>query len=160
MSKSKIKRNVPLESIELKLIGINANAIMGKIDTFENWLSHFLPDIFTIQETKVGTSGQIKSKNMNLYQLYEQIRTVNPGLGGGLCVGVHKKLPSTILREGGEEVECISVQVEIGQQEMVVVCGYGPQLYSSPARKEQFWEYLDREVEEASREENRRGRPR
>ena len=45
------------------------------------------------------------------------------------------------------------MQVEIGQQELVVVCGYGPQLYSSPERKDQFWEYLDREVEEASREQ-------
>ena len=36
---------------------------------------------------------------------------------------------------------------------MVVVCGYGPQLHASPARKEQFWEFMDREVSEAARED-------
>ena len=54
---------------------------------------------------------------------------------------------------GGEEVECITMQVEVGGQEMVVVCGYGPRVYSSPGRKEQYWQYLDREVVEAAREE-------
>ena len=64
-----------------------------------------------------------------------------------------KELPSALLREGGDEVECISVQVEVGQQSLVFVCGYGPQLCASPARKEQFWDYLEREVQEAAREE-------
>ena len=50
-------------------------------------------------------------------------------------------------------MECLSVQVEAGRQEIVVVCGYGPQVYSSPDRKDKFWEYLDREVQEAARED-------
>ena len=78
---------------------------------------------------------------------------MNPGQGGGPCIGVSKSLPSALLREGGEEAECLSVQVQLGQQEMVVVCGYGPQLHASPARKEQFWEFMDREVSEAARED-------
>ena len=65
----------------------------------------------------------------------------------------HGKLPSALLREGGDEVECITVQVEVGQQSMVFVCGYGPQLCASPARKELFWDYLEREVQEVAREE-------
>ena len=68
-------------------------------------------------------------------------------------MAVAKELPSALLREGGDEVECITVQVEVGQQSLVFVCGYGPQLCASPARKEQFWDYLEREVQEAAREE-------
>ena len=66
-------------------------------------------------------------------------------------MGVTKDLSSTLLREGGEEVECLTIQLEVGQQELVMVNGYGPQMVASQAKKEKFWEYLDREVEEAAR---------
>ena len=126
---------------------------MSKLDSFDNWIRESKPGIFTMQETKVTIMGQIQSQSTNKYQLYEKIQEVNPGLGGGLCIGVNKNLHSSLLREGEEEVECLTVQVQVGQQEMVVVCGYGPQVYASPARKEKFWEYLGREVQEASRED-------
>ena len=45
---------------------------------------------------------------------------MNPGQGGGLCVGVSRELPLAMLREGGDEVKCINVQVEVGQQILVV----------------------------------------
>ena len=134
-------------------MGINAAGILGKIESFEHWLKDKTPAIFSIQETKVPIKGLIHSESTNTFQLYEQIRSVNPGVGGGLCVGVAKVLPSALLREGGDEVECITVQVQVGQLSLVIVCGYGPQLCASPARKEQFWDYLEREVQEAAREE-------
>ena len=130
----------------MNIFGINAAGILSKIDSFESWLTDSNPAIFMVQETKVAVTGQIQFQGSNSYQIYEQIRAINPGLGGGLCIGVNKNLPSTLLREGGDEVECLSVQVQVGQQEMVVVCGYGPQLYASPERKDKFWEYLDREA--------------
>ena len=126
---------------------------MSKIDSFDNWLKEKSPTIFTIQETKVPTKRQLKSNKIDTYTLYEQIRVNNPALGGGICIGVTRDLPSALLREGGEEVECLTVQVEVGQQELVVVCGYGPQVTAPPDKKELFWAYLDREVEEAFREE-------
>ena len=61
------------------------------------------------------------------YQFFEKIRSINPAMGGGLCIGVNKKLPSALLRDGGDEVECLTVQVELGLLELVVVCGYGSQ---------------------------------
>ena len=137
----------------LEIIGINASGILNKIDSFEDWLLAKNPAIFTIQETKVPTLNCIKSDSIKSYQLYEQIRLINPALGGGLCVGVTKDLPSSLLREGGEEAECLSVQVEVGQQELVIVCGYGPQETAGPTRKEKFWNYLEREVQEAVKEE-------
>ena len=137
----------------MNIIGINAAGILSKLDSFDNWIKERLPTIFTLQETKVSMIGQIKSETIDKYQLYEQIRTINPSQGGGLCIGVTRDLPSSLLREGGEEAECLTVQVEVGQQELVVVCGYGPQVIATPDRKEQYWAYLEREVEEASREE-------
>ena len=62
-------------------------------------------------------------------------------------------MSSTLIREGGDEVECISVEVEVGQQRLVVVSGYGPQVIAAPAKKQLFWDYLEKEVQEAAREE-------
>ena len=149
----KVNRSQNNQNIALNIIGINTAKILSKIDSFENWLQESNPAVFIMQETKVAITGQIESKSTNKYQLFEQIRDVNPGLGGGLCIGIIKDLPSTLLREGGEEVECLTVEVQVGQQELVVVGGYGPQVYASPARKEKFWEYLDKEVQEATRED-------
>ena len=137
----------------MTFLGINANKILNKIDSFENWVKEKSPAVFIIQETKVPSIGQIQTNNTKQYQFYKQIRLSNPALGGGLCIGVTRELHSTLLRDGGEEVECLTVQLEVGQQELVVVCGYGPQENSGICKKELFWQYLEREVEEASREE-------
>ena len=153
LSKTKINRNSFKENIELTVLGINANNILNKLESFESWLKEKSPAIFVIQETKVPSIGQIQTFKTSQYQMFEQIREANPALGGGLCVGVTQDLPSSLLREGGEDVECISDQVQVGQQELVVVCGYGPQENASLSRKEAFWQYLEQEVQEASREE-------
>ena len=50
-------------------------------------------------------------------------------------------------------MEFISVEVEVGQQRLVVVCGYWPQVSATPDRKQRFWDYLEKEVQEAAREE-------
>jgi hypothetical protein len=147
LSKNKRKRNQAQETVKIDFFGVNANGILNKIYSFEDWLNQKTPAIFCIQETKVPTIKCIKSETSKSYQIYEQIRSINPAQGGGLCIGVTKDLPSSLLREGGEEAKCISVQVQVGQQEMVVVCGYGL------TRTEQFWAYLEREIQEASREE-------
>ena len=102
------------ETIAMTILGVNANKILNKLDSLENWLKEKSPAIFLIQETKVPSIGQIQTATTSQYQMYEQIREVNPSLGGGLCVGVTKDLPSSLLREGGDNVECISVQVQVG----------------------------------------------
>ena len=108
------------------MFGVNANKILNKIYSFDIWVKEKEPAIFCIHEKKVPAIGQIKTTTTNKYQLYEQIRSVNPGMGVGLCIGIKKELPSTLIREGGEDAECLTVQVEVGQQELVMVCGYGP----------------------------------
>ena len=142
------------DCISINIIGVNAAGILNKIDSFDSWLTDKCPSIFSIQETKVPIKGQIHSDVIDFYQLYEHIRTNNPGQGGGLCIGVTRDLHSTLIRDGGDEVECITVQVEVDNQSLVIVSGYGPQeSRSSPSHKEKFWAYLDREVEEAAMEE-------
>ena len=122
------------------VFGVNANKILNKIDSLDHWIKEKEPSIFCIQETKVPAIGQIQTSTTNKYQIYEQIRELNPAQGGGLCIGINKDLPSTLIRYGGEKVESLTVQVELGLQELVVVCGYGPQENSGITRKEDFWQ--------------------
>ena len=57
-----------------------------------------------------------------------------------------------LLRQGSDEVECISVEVTTGVARFRCVVGYGPQLSDNPARNEMFWDYLDVEVNSAKDE--------
>ena len=143
------------ETVDSKIVilGVNAAGILTKIDSFDKWIKDKKPAIFVIQESKVPQKGKIESNQLIGFQQYELIRSQNPNLGGGLCIGITKDLHSVQVREGDDECECLTVEVTISnQQQMVVVAGYGPQVTDCPERKNKFWAYLDREVEEAERD--------
>ena len=72
--------------------------------------------------------------------------------GGGLAVGALHALNPVLLRQGNDEVECMTVEVTTGLTRLRCVIGYGPQLTDSPTRKENFWKYLDKEVINAQEE--------
>ena len=58
-----------------------------------------------------------------------------------------------MVRQGDDEVECITIEVKAGSTRIRCVNGYGPQLGDTQKRKEMFWKYLDREVVEANYED-------
>ena len=138
----------------MNILAINANGILGKIDSFDTWLQDIYPSMFVIQETKVPTTGKIKSEYLKFYELYELIRSNNPGQGAGLCIGVNKNINSALPREGDDDTECLTVSVDLGHQKLIMVTGYGPQESTTPDIKAKFWAYLDNEVDEAERNEN------
>ena len=47
--------------------------------------------------------------------------------GGGVALGVRKDFQSTLISEGDEETEAISVKVFVKQFSLRVVTAYGPQ---------------------------------
>ena len=142
-----------IKNNKLNICGVNANGLLNKIDSFDYWIKEREPTIFCIQETKVSKVGKIKSNQMIDYQMFELLRTVNPHLGGGLCIGVKNSLQAVQIREGDDVTEALTVEVEVGNQQMVVVNAYAPQLYDGPDKKGKFWSYLYREVEYADSEE-------
>ena len=75
--------------------------------------------------------------------------------GGGLAIGVHKDVYSVALNEGDDNVECFSVEISIKDINIRLCNAYGPQEADSIERKQNFWEFLDREVDAA--EENNSG---
>ena len=140
----------------LNIIGINSAGIASKMDSFDKVLYDIKPSIFMLQETKRRLNApKFKAKNLENYQLFE-LRRENAkdeggkGLnGGGLAVGALQELHPVLVRQGDDEVECLTIEVTAGLIKICCVNGYGPQLCDSLERKEKFWRYLDKEVIDA-----------
>ena len=54
------------------------------------------------------------------------------------------------ISEGDDDCEALTVEIWVEGFPIRLICGYGPQNYDSQHRKEKFWDYLDREVENAT----------
>ena len=71
------------ENVNFKLIGNNANGILGKKESFLNLIKNEKPHCFMLQETKLRRKGQLK---VDGYQIFDTVRD-NKG-GGGLAIGI------------------------------------------------------------------------
>ena len=137
-------------------VGINAAGITSKIESFDKVLFDLKPTIWMMQETKRGNSqASLKSKNLQNYQIFELNRQKTKqeggkGLrGGGLAIGALHDVKPVLLRQGDDDCECMSIQVQIGKVPILCVAGYGPQACDSSERKQNFWNFLDQEVQYA-----------
>ena len=138
------------------IVGINAAGLTSKIESFDKLLFDLQPSIWMIQETKrKQVSPKIKGNNLVNYQVFEMFRskTIEEGgkglNGGGLAIGALHDLKPMLVRQGDDEVECMTIQVTTGPTTFRCVVGYGPQIDDSYKRKQGFWNYLDQEVESA-----------
>ena len=68
-------------------------------------------------------------------------------------MGALHDLKHVLVRQGGDEVECLTITIIAGQTKIRLVNGYGPQIGDTKDRKEKFWSYLEREVIEAEKEQ-------
>ena len=91
--------------------------------------------------------NQIKNSSARNYTIYELLRK-NSG-GGGLCIGVHNDLQPVWIAQGDDEVECLAVEVWLNDFPIRIINGYGPQGNDSMERKRKFWDFLEREVNNA-----------
>ena len=90
----------------LRFLGVNAAGLRSKLMTFRKVITELRPSVFFIEETKFKDTGKLKVEN---YVIFELVRkTMN---GGGLALGCDKDLQPAWLREGGEQVEDLSVQI-------------------------------------------------
>ena len=77
-NKSKEKRNRRKErkrdivrTKSLKIVGVNCAGLLSKLDSFEKLLVDEEPSIFSLQETKLRKSNQIKTESVRNYTIYE-----------------------------------------------------------------------------------------
>ena len=82
------------------------------------------------------------------YDIYQLNRTNKSG--GGLAIGALKELNSVWIREGDNETEILVIEIEIQGMAIRCINGYGPQNYDNIEKKQQFWNFINAEVENAS----------
>ena len=132
------------------LWGVNVAGISSKLASFKNTLNVLKPEVFFIEETKVKDEGKIE---VETYDIFEKVRKNRDG-GGGLAIGCKKELQASWVREGGDEVEALSVDINLKGFKIRCCVAYGCQENDSVERKEAFWKYLDEEVDIADQNES------
>ena len=61
-------------------------------------------------------------------------------------MGVDKNFESTLINQGNDDTEVISVQVVVGEVPIRVILGYGPQESAEKEKKDKFWEFVENEI--------------
>ena len=145
-----IKRNNNIKRNSITIYGINAAGIKCKIDSFNEVLSTLKPQIWMIEETKLRVNEHIKCEALSDFQVFYLSRQKSQG--GGIAVGINKMFQSTLISEGDDETEAISVLVVVGDIPIRVIVGYGPQENAPKEKKENFWEFIEKEVIQAETE--------
>ena len=134
----------------LKIFGINSAGIKSKSKSFEDVLRTLKPKIWMMQETKLKPNEKISCASIDEFQVFYLNRQLSQG--GGIALGVSKDVDSTLIKEGDDETEAISVKVFLKEIEVRAICAYGPQETASKDKKDKFWEFLEEEVNSAELE--------
>ena len=119
----------------------------SKLQSFEKLLKDENPSVFCIQETKVKKVNQIKTDSSQYYTIYELLRKNSNG--GGLCIGVQKDLKPVWVGQGDDEVEALAVEIWVDDFPIRIVTAYGPQVSDAVERKLKFWDFIEREANNA-----------
>ena len=104
-----------------------------------------------LQETKLRPNEHIACASLDDYQVYYLSRQKSQG--GGVALGVNKNIESTLINEGEEGIEILSVKLQMGGKQVRIVTAYGPQENASIDKKNNFWEFLEKEMNDAEFEE-------
>ena len=131
----------------IQILGLNCAGILNKLESFEDILLNKQPSIFCLQETKVKRPNQIKTESSKNFTIYELLR--KKCNGGGLALGVHNDLQPVWIDQGDDDVEVIVVEVWVNEFPIRIVNGYGPQMSDSIERKQHFWCFLEKQVNNA-----------
>ena len=91
--------------------------------------------------------------NLENYYVFELVRQSRDG-GGGLALGCLKDLQPVWVREGDDQVEALSVEINLKCLKIRCCIAYGCQENDLVERKDAFWLYLDEEVQFADRAES------
>ena len=92
------------------MFGVNCAGIKSKLESLNDVLKRLNPQIWTLQETKLKSNGNISCEAAKNYQIFYLNRKDSGG--GGLAIGVDREIESTLLREGNDDIEALVIQEE------------------------------------------------
>ena len=110
------------------------------------------PQIFMIQETKLKVNEVIKCEGSREFQIFHLNRQNTHG--GGIAVGIENNIESTLIREGDDSTEVLSIQIVLGNLPIRIIVGYGPQETDDIRKKTLFWSFIENEINEAEAAEH------
>ena len=140
------KRNsIRLFSKPFKWVGNNIAGAKSKWASVKRWVRIKTPAILSLQETKFQTAGR---HNLDGYFSYEHLRTEKTA-GGGIYMAVKKELNPALVRDGGEEVEALAVDIFVKKMGIACITAYGPQENDLKGKKATFWRFLEEEAKRA-----------
>ena len=140
------KRNsIMMYNKNFNWLGNNIAGARSKWASVQRWIRLKSPSILSLQETKFQIAGKHK---LNGYISYEHLRTENIA-GGGLLMAIKTELNPALVRDGGETVEAITVDICLKKMKIACTTAYGPQEKDTLVKKEAFWQYLDEEAKRA-----------
>ena len=134
----------------LTFFSCNAANIKNKLLSLEKVVNYLKLSLFCLQESHVKKVGSIKLKSSNNFQIYEKVRDKKGG--GGLAIGIEKSLNPAWIRDGGDEVEAMTIKFSVQKFNIRIVNAYGLQEYDDEIKKHSFWKYIDDEIHNCNRE--------
>ena len=139
--------------------GMNCAGLSSKWQSLNKVINDLSPCAFLLQETKLRKKQifHIENKEYVIFRL-EREKTG----GGGLAIGALQDLKPILLKEGDDETEAISIQIEVTELKIRLVVGYGACESDRQAkklettqndRKDKLWEFIENEAIEAETNE-------
>ena len=127
--------------------GVNPDGAKGKWGTIKKAVRDSGASVWMMQETKCHTAGSLK---LDGFISYEHTRL--NGEGGGLALFEKKELNPAFVRDGGQEVEALTVDLHVKQMTISCSTAYGPQESDTLKKKQLFWAYLSEVAVSAEKE--------
>ena len=112
-------------------IGNNIAGAQSKWATLKRLIRIKSPAILTLQETKFQIAGKHR---LDGYVVYEHLRTEKTA-GGGILMAIMQELSSAFVRDGGDYVEALTVDITVKQMQIACTTAYGPQEKDSKDKK-------------------------
>ena len=103
-----------------------------------------------MQETKLKPNETISCEAVSSFQVYYRNRQSSQG--GGIAIGVDKDFKSTLIREGENDTEAMSVKIFLKDFELRIITAYGPQENALKEQKDYFWDFIEEEINQAELE--------
>ena len=142
------RRSVQAFKTSFCWIGNNIAGARSKWALVKRWIRMKSPAILTLQETKFQVAGRHK---IDGYIVYEHLRSEKTA-GGGILMAIVKDLNPALVRDGGVDVEALTVDINVKKMQISCTTAYGPQEKDSKIKKDNFCQYLDEEAKRADEE--------
>ena len=85
-------------------------------------------------------------KSIESFEIFEAIRSKEKG---GTLIGIHQALRPILIKVYEKDFELICVKVDVGNREIRVITGYGPQESWSEQSRLPFFHALEEEISKA-----------